>query len=114
MGPAAAIPHYNQQLAMLKSVKPRFESSLFEIQQLVQADLFDSELDAARELHKKKFYRAAGALAGVVLESHLGQVCQDKGIKFKKKNLTISDFNDALKKHGTLAVARLEIYSAFR
>jgi len=104
VGPKAAIPHFDQQFAILKSVKPRFESSLFEIQQLVQADLFDSELDAARELYKKKFYRAAGALAGVVLESHLGQVCQDKGIKFRKKKLSISDFNDALKQNGSIAV----------
>ena len=102
--PKAAIPHFGQQLAILKSVKPRFESSLFEIQQLVQADLFDSEVDAALELHKKKYYRAAGALAGVVLESHLGQVCQDNGIKFRKKNLSISDFNDALKQNGVIAV----------
>ena len=44
---------------------------MFDIRQLVQADLFDSELDAADELGKKKFTRAAGALAGVVLERHL-------------------------------------------
>ncbi len=105
VGPKAAIPHFEQQLAILKSVKPKFESSLFEIQQLVQADLFDSELDAARELLKNKFVRAAGALAGVVLESHLGQVCLDKGIKFRKKNLSISDFNDALKQHGTIGIS---------
>jgi hypothetical protein len=104
VGPEAAIPHFDQQLAIIKSIKPKFESSLFEIYQLVQADLFDSELDAARELLKKKFYRAAGALAGVVLESHLGQVCSDKGIKFRKKNLTISDFNDALKQADSIGV----------
>jgi hypothetical protein len=104
VGPEAAIPHFDQQFAIVQSIKPKFESSLFEIYQLVQADLFDSELDAARELLKKKFFRAAGALAGVVLESHLGQVCSDKGIKFRKKKLTISDFNDALKKAELIGV----------
>lgn len=63
---SAAIPQFRQQLAMLKAAKARFESSLFEIRQLVQADLLDSELEAAEVLAKHKFTRAAGALAGVV------------------------------------------------
>ena len=44
VGPDAAIPQFQQQLAILKSVVARFESSLFDIRQLVQADLLDSEL----------------------------------------------------------------------
>lgn len=97
--PSAAIPQFRQQLAILKAVAKRFESSLFDIRQLVQADLFDSEIDAANELLKSGFNRAAGALGGVVLEKHLAQVCSNHGIKFRKKRLTISDFNDALKKN---------------
>ncbi len=50
VGPDAAIPQFDQQLAILGAVRARFESSLFDIRQLVQADLFDSELDAAGEL----------------------------------------------------------------
>lgn len=97
VGPDAAIPQFRQQLAILNSVKKRFDSSLFDIQQLVQADLFDSELDSARELAKKKFLRAAGALAGVVLEKHLDQVCISHSIKVTKKEPNISDLNNALK-----------------
>lgn len=96
-GPDAAIPQFRQQLAILKSVKMRFESSLFDIRQLVQADLFDSELDAAGELAKNKFTRAAGAVAGVVLERHLGQVCDNHAVKMTKKSPTIADLNDKLK-----------------
>jgi hypothetical protein len=96
-GPDSAIPQFRQQLAILKSVKARFESSLFDIRQLVQADLFDSELDAAEELARKKFIRPAGALAAVVLERHLAQVCENHGVKVTKKEPTISDLNDALK-----------------
>jgi len=102
--PSAAIPHFRQQLAILESIRTRFSSSLFEIQQLVQADLFDSELDSAKDLLKNKYFRAAGAVAGVVIESHLGQVCQDHAIKFRKKNLTISDFNDELKAQSVIDV----------
>lgn len=97
VGPDAAIPQFQQQLAILKSVEARFESSLFDIRQLVQADLFDSELDAAKELAKNKFMRAAGALAGVVLERHLLQVCDNHSIKVSKKEPGIADLNNTLK-----------------
>lgn len=102
--PAAALPQYRQQLAILKAARARFESSLFEIRQLVQADLFDSEIDAARELLKNKFFRAAGAIAGVVLEKHLRQVCDDRGIKVMKKNPGISDLNELLKANSVIDV----------
>lgn len=93
----SALSHLEQQIAIVSSIERRFESSLFEIKQLVQADLFDSEVDAARELLKHKFIRAAGAVAGVVLEKHLAQVCENHSVKVAKKHPAISDFNEALK-----------------
>jgi len=104
VGPDAAIPQFRQQLAILKAVSKRFESTLFDIRQLVQADLFDSELDTSEELLKNGFIRASGAVAGVVLEKHLSQVCDNHGIKLRKKAPGISDFNDALKKEGVVEV----------
>ena len=92
---SAAVDKFRQQLGILKAVQKRFESSLFEIQQLVQADLFDDELDAAKLLNKNKFMRAAGAMAGVVLERHLVQVLKNHNLICKKD--TISPLNDALK-----------------
>lgn len=94
---ATATMRFQTQLEILKSVEARFESSLFDIKQLVQADLFDSELDAARELNKKGFVRGAGAVAGVVLESHLSQVCENHKTKVAKKNPSINDYNQLLK-----------------
>jgi hypothetical protein len=85
------------QRSILAAVAGRFESSLFDIKTLVQADLFDSEIDAARELAKHGFGRSAGALAGVIVEKHLGEVCSNHAIAIKKTHPTISDFNDALK-----------------
>ena len=104
VGPDAAIPHFRQQLAILKAVSARFESSLLDIRQLVQADLFDSELEAARELAKNKFSRAAGAVAGVVLEKHLLQVCANHVVAVSKKAPGISDLNDLLKTEGVFDV----------
>ncbi|NTW90088.1 MAG: hypothetical protein HGB37_04250 [Candidatus Moranbacteria bacterium] len=98
----AAIPKFEQQLNILKSLLQRFESSLFDIRQLVQADVFDNELEVADELLKKGFVRAAGAVAGVVLEGHLQTVCDNHQIKVSKKNASISDYNDLLKNGGVI------------
>ncbi|MCP3734813.1 hypothetical protein M9979_08010 [Sphingomonas sp. RP10(2022)] len=94
---SAAEPQFNQQVAILKSAKKRFESSIFEIRQLVQADLFDSEIEASLELFKNGFLRAAGAIAGVVIERHLKQVCDDHNIKITKANPGIAVLNQALR-----------------
>ena len=61
VGRDAAIPQFRQQLAILEATQGRFESSLFDIRHMVQADLMDSELGAAEHLAKSKFLRAAGA-----------------------------------------------------
>jgi hypothetical protein len=86
-----------QQLEILSAVQRRFESSLLDIAQLARADLFDSEVEAARELLKHGFLRAAGIVAGVVLEKHLQQVSEVRKVNIRKKNPTIGDLNDPLK-----------------
>lgn len=88
---------FENQLAILKSAQRRFNSSLFDLKFLVQADVFDNELDAAEELLKKGFARAAGAVAGVVLEGHLETVCENHSVKISKSKPTIADYNEALK-----------------
>jgi hypothetical protein len=62
----------------------------------LQSDLFDSELEVARELSTKGFFRAAGAIAGVVLEGHLKQICMDHKLSLPAR-ATISTANDKLK-----------------
>lgn len=104
VGPDAAIPQFEQQQAILRAVLARFNSSLFDIRQIVQADLFDSELAASQELLKKGFIRASGAVAGVVFEKHLSQVAKNHNISTRKKNPTISDFNDLLKQGDVLDI----------
>lgn len=100
-----AIPGLQQQVVILKSVRRRLESVLFDIERIVAADLFDSEIESARELLKNKFYRAAGMIAGVVLEKHLAQVCIDHAVVLKK-NPTIAISNDGLRKADVIEVSR--------
>jgi hypothetical protein len=97
VGPASAFTNLHQQWNMISGLQDRLESTLFDIRTLVHADLLDNELHAAEELNKKGFTRAAGAVAGVVLEGHLGSVCQRHALQAKKKNPSIADFNETLK-----------------
>ncbi len=96
-GPEDAIPKMIIQSKILNSARERFKSALFDIKEILQADIYDSELDTANELNKKGFIRAAGAVAGVVLEKHLAHVCSVHKIKQKKSNPSISEYNQALK-----------------
>lgn len=99
---SASLPKMEGQVNILKSAQKRFDSALFDISDVLQADLFDSELDAAASLAKNGFVRAAGAVSGVVLEKHLGHVCAQHGLKSKKSHPTIADFYQLLKDAGVI------------
>lgn len=88
---------FQSQLMILESAVESMDSKLRDIRSALQFELFDDELAAASDLLKKGHLRAAGAVAGVVLEGHLGEVCNLHNVTFRKKNLTISEYNDALK-----------------
>ncbi|OPL11756.1 MAG: hypothetical protein AVO38_15615 [delta proteobacterium ML8_D] len=101
---AAVVMRFHVQLEILKATEARFESTLLDIRQLVQVDLYDSELETSRGLHKNGFLRGAGVIAGVLLEKHLSQVCSNHSIKSRKKYPAISEFNDLLKKNNVIDV----------
>ena len=87
------------QLQILKSLESRIESILQDVTGHLLADIQDSELKVADQLRKVSL-RAAGALAGVVLEGHLQRVIQNHNISIRKKSPTIADLNDPLKNKG--------------
>ncbi len=87
----------NNQISIVKATLERVDYALSNIEGLLQADLFDGEVDAARELFNKKHYRASGVLAGVVLEKHLKNVLDTHEIKISRKNPTLAIYNDTLK-----------------
>lgn len=95
--PISASSKMEQQIAILKSAKSLLEDYFYNLRLELVASLFDSELDSAYELLKKNFLRAAGAIAGVVLEKHLGNITVNHKIAISKKNPTIADYNDKLK-----------------
>jgi hypothetical protein len=98
-----AIEKLNRQLALIMSAKDRFNSVLADISGVVAASVFDSELEAARDLVKAKHVRAAGVVAGVVLERHLRLVLAAHNVTLRKKP-TIANLNDAAKEHSVYGV----------
>jgi hypothetical protein len=100
----AGFPKFEMQKAILEAAESRFESTLYDLRQIIQADLFDTELEEPSFLCKNGYLRAAGAIAGVVLESHLSQVSKNHNLSVVKKNPAISDYNDLLKEKETIDI----------
>jgi len=89
---------FASQLGLLKSLSIRIDSVLSDVKGHLFAELQDEELRVASQLIEVNL-RAAGAVAGVVLEGHLQQVAANHGISIAKKNPTVSDLNNPLKEN---------------
>jgi hypothetical protein len=93
-----------RQINILRAAREMLDSRLTDIEGVVQAQLFDSELESAGELLANGFLRPAGVVAGVVLERHLAGVAHAHNVRVSKKKPMMSDYNNALKKDGILSV----------
>lgn len=103
---SAAIPEFDQQVNMLKAARKALDSTLVDLKAVLQADLFDSEIESAGALAKAGYLRAAGAICGVVLEKHLHHVCDVHNIKVTKKNPGIADLIELLKGGSVITIAQ--------
>jgi hypothetical protein len=70
------------------------------IRNLVQAEVFSSELDQARELLATGYKAAAAVVAGIVLETGLRRMCQDRSLDLGK----LDRMNAALSKNGVYSL----------
>lgn len=74
-----------QMKAVFMAAKEDFEGGyLNSVRNLVQAEVFDNELDQAKELLNSGYASAAAVIAGVVLETTIRNLCSDNGIPFGK------------------------------
>jgi hypothetical protein len=85
------------QLQILGALSSRIDSVLADFEDHLFAELQEKELEAANAL-KAVSLRAAGSLAGVVLERHLQRVAVNHAVTIAKKETTIRDLNDPLNK----------------
>jgi hypothetical protein len=82
--------------AVLLAAKEDYEGGyLMKIRDLIQADVFDNELEQAEELFNAGYLPAAAVVAGVVLETTLRQMCVDHGIGIGKLDKMNADLAKA-------------------
>lgn len=87
----------------LKRIRPVFLAAkddfqggyIISIKSLVQAEVFDSELDQARELLSSGYKGPAAVVAGVVLETTLKDLCDQQSISYGKLDKMNSDLAKA-------------------
>jgi len=84
--------------AVFSAAKEDFEGGyLLSLKTLVQAEVFDSELEQAQQFLDKEYYPAAAVIAGVVLETALRELCDREGISHSN----LDRMNADLAKAGT-------------
>ena len=89
------------QLNIITALATRADGVFSNLLSMYSAKIHDNTLEQAQELMGTNL-RAAGVVAGVVLEAHLQKVCENKLIKITKKHPTIADMNDPLKSNGVI------------
>ena len=92
-----ATAKFSRQVAILQSCVTRLNSSAANLRATILASLFDSEIDAAQHLLDNGHGRAAGAVAGVVLEAHLQSVCSARGVSTGRRKKTLGNLKEALR-----------------
>lgn len=76
---------FDKQCAILTATKEDYEDGfLTSIRSLVQAEVFESELEQAGELLDNGYYVASAIIAGIVLETGLRELCDRELIEHGK------------------------------
>jgi hypothetical protein len=93
--------------SVVGSIPAYMNARLYDIELAVAHEFARDELSEAEILLKSGFVRAAGGMAGVVLERHLKLLCgrQHPPLKYVK-NAGISKLNDILREAGVYEVAQ--------
>lgn len=100
---AEKINSYQTQWDAFKRMKSVFIAAmddykngyLISIKNLIQADVFDSELEQAQELLSSGYKLAAAVIAGVVLETTLRDLCYQNSLSIGKLDKMNSDLAKA-------------------
>ncbi len=91
--------YFKAQRYILMAVVGNIDSKLSNLESGIHYEIYHSEMDIARDLRKRKFYRAAGSITGVVIEVHLKKVIASRNLELDVKDPTMFDYNNALKKN---------------
>ena len=91
------ISQFNGYKAIFLAAKEDYEGGyLLSYKSIVQAEVFDDELEQATELHSNGYYVAAAVIAGTVLETAVRELCSVNNIapgKLEKMNADLVKAN---------------------
>lgn len=77
--------------AIFSAAKEDLEGGyLVELKNIVQAELFESQLDQAQELLNKGFILPSAVVAGIVLETALRELCDREGLPHASLKLPVA------------------------
>ncbi|MGM0593800.1 MAG: DUF4145 domain-containing protein, partial [Pseudomonadota bacterium] len=100
--------------AVFSAIKDDFQGGyLNSVRNLVQAEVFDSELEQAQELLDNGYKLASAVVAGVVLETALRELCDQEGISHGKLDKMNSDLTK-LGKYNKLQQKRITALADIR
>jgi len=92
--------HFSSLKSVFNAAKEDFLGGyLVSIKNIVQAELFDNELEQAKELLDKGFFIAAAVIAGVVLETRVRELCKENNIPISERE-KLNKMNENLAKAG--------------
>jgi hypothetical protein len=87
---------FSKLRAVLLAAKEDYEGGyLNKLRHLIQAEVFDSELDQAKELFDSGYVIPAAVIAGVVLETGLREMCADNKVPTGKLDRMNADLAKA-------------------
>jgi len=105
---------FKQTRAVFDAAKEDFEGGyVSSIRNLIQAEVFDTELEQAKELLAAGYYQAAAIIAGVVLETNLRQLCAQEEIQPGKLDRMNADLAKA-GKYNSIIQKRITSLAAIR
>jgi hypothetical protein len=94
------VAHFSQQLRLLSAVRDGLEYVLADLHGTLYGDVENHVLTTVYTLSQHGHHRAAGALAGVLLEIHLAHVAAKYRVAMGAKSPDITRLNAALKRGG--------------
>lgn len=75
-----------RSVGILKAAKDDFENGyLFDVKQVIEADVFDDFISQATALFDSGYYQASAVIAGAVLEDGLRKLCENIEIELPDK-----------------------------
>jgi len=100
-------------LGILRAAKDDYEHDhLFDVRQLIQAEVFDDFLEQAQHLFDSGYYQPAAVVAGSVLEDGLRKLCDRHGVPLPDKP-KLDKMNADLAKQGVYSKLKQKQITAF-